>query len=48
MVTTSSQVPFIVSFFAKNNAEKDSDMGNDLVATKVSGGSQEYMAWVRE
>lgn len=48
MVTTSSQVPFLVSFFAKYNAEKDSDMGNDLVATKVTGGSQEYMKWVRE
>lgn len=42
MVTTSSQVPFIVSFFAKS-ADKDADMGHDLVATKVSGGSQEYI-----
>merc|ERR1712031_123668 len=48
MVTTNSQVPFIVSFFAKSSAGKDADMGNDLVATKVSGGSQEYMKWVRE
>lgn len=48
MVTTNSQVPFIVSFFAKSSTGKDEDMGNDIVATKVSGGSQEYMKWVRE
>lgn len=47
MITTSSQVPFIVSFFAKS-AEKNEDMGHDIVATKVSGGSDEYMKWVRE
>lgn len=48
MVTTQSQVPFIVSFFAKSASGKDSDMGHDIVATKVAGGSQEYIKWVRE
>ena len=48
MVTTNSQVPFLVTFFSKNNAEKEADMGNDIVATKVTGGSQEYMKWVRQ
>merc|ERR1712072_740467 len=48
MVTTNSQVPFIVSFFAKSSSGKDADMGHDIVATKVAGGSQEYMKWVRE
>lgn len=48
MVTTNSQVPFLVSALSKANTGKDSEMGNDLVASKVSGGSQEYMKWVRE
>lgn len=48
MVTTSTQVPFLVSYLSKNIQNKDTEMGNDLVATKVFGGSQVYINWVRE
>jgi uncharacterized protein involved in tolerance to divalent cations len=47
-VTTDAKVPRLMRYIAKENPnERNPDMAPDILTTKMSSGSNEYIKWVK-
>lgn len=49
VITSDDRVPGLIRFVQKNNPNEESkEMSDDVIATRLVGGSKEYISWVKE
>ncbi len=49
LVTADSKLPALISFLKKENPNSENvGVPDDIIATQMNGGSQEYVTWVKE
>lgn len=49
VITSDDRVPGLIRFVQKNSLTDDSqEMSDDIIATRLVGGSKEYINWVKE
>lgn len=49
VITSDDRVPGLIRFVQKNsNSEESQEMSDDIIATRLVGGSKEYINWVKE
>lgn len=48
LVTLDERLPQLLNTIERLHPVKGRDMGNDVIATSLTGGSDEYIEWVRE
>lgn len=48
LVTLDERMPELLNTIEKLHPVKGRDMGNDVIATALTGGSDEYIAWVQD
>lgn len=49
VITSDDRVPGLIRFVQKNSLSDESqEMSDDIIATRLVGGSKEYINWVKE